>query len=100
MATLEDLGMLSPTMAAAVTRLHDLRHSFASFAISDGASLYFVGKQLGHSQARTTERYAHLVDDPVKAVADRTAGRIAAAMTPKQETNGADIVRRPTRKPA
>jgi site-specific recombinase XerD len=39
-----------------------------------------VGKVLGHKQARTTEVYAHLTDDPLRAVADRTAARIAAAM--------------------
>lgn len=60
-------------------RLHDLRHSFASFAAADGASLFLIGKILGHTQARTTERYAHLHDDPLRVVADRTAGRIAAA---------------------
>lgn len=61
-------------------RLHDLRHSFASFAIADGASLFMVGKVLGHKQARTTEIYAHLSDDPVKHVANRTASRVAEAM--------------------
>jgi integrase len=61
-------------------RLHDLRHSFASFAVADGNTLFMVGKVLGHKQARTTEVYAHLTDDPLRAVADRTAARIAAAM--------------------
>jgi len=61
-------------------RIHDLRHSFASIAVSGGDSLYLVGKVLGHRQSRTTERYAHLKDDPVRAVADRTSGRIAAIM--------------------
>jgi integrase len=61
-------------------RLHDLRHSFASFAVADGNTLFMVGKVLGHRQARTTEVYAHLADDPLRAVADRTAARIAAAM--------------------
>jgi integrase len=61
-------------------RLHDLRHSFASFAVADGNTLYMVGKVLGHKHARTTEVYAHLADDPLRAVADRTAARIAAAM--------------------
>jgi integrase len=61
-------------------RLHDLRHSFASFAVADGNTLFMVGKILGHKQARTTEVYAHLADDPLRAVADRTAARIAAAM--------------------
>ena len=62
-------------------RLHDLRHSFASVAVASGDSLYLVGKVLGHRQARTTERYAHLSDDPVRAVADRAAERISAAMS-------------------
>ncbi len=61
-------------------RLHDLRHSFASFAVADGASLYMVGKVLGHKQARTTEAYAHLADDPLRAVAERTGSKIADAM--------------------
>jgi len=61
-------------------RLHDLRHSFASFAVAEGHSLFMVGKVLGHKQARTTEGYAHLSADPVIAVADRTAARILAAM--------------------
>ena len=66
-------------------RLHDLRHSFASVAVSGGDSLYLVGKVLGHKHAGTTERYAHLSDDPVRAVADRTASSIAAAMNGKKE---------------
>jgi integrase len=61
-------------------RLHDLRHSYASFAVSDGASLLVVGKILGHAQSRTTEIYAHLADDPVRALAHRTANRIQTAM--------------------
>lgn len=61
-------------------RIHDLRHSFASFAAADGASLFILGKVLGHAQASTTERYAHLSDDPLRALADRTAGRIASAL--------------------
>ncbi len=77
-------------------RLHDLRHSFASVAVAGGDSLYLVGKVLGHQQARTTERYAHLADDPLKAVADKTAGRIAAAM--KNGNGGAEVVELPKRK--
>lgn len=61
-------------------RIHDLRHSFASIAVAGGDSLFLVGKVLGHRQARTTEVYAHLSDDPVKATADRTAKAIEAAM--------------------
>lgn len=71
-------------------RLHDLRHSFASFAVADGNSLFMIGRVLGHKQARTTEGYAHLADDPLRAVADRTANRIAAAMNGKRGV-GAEI---------
>ena len=44
-------------------RIHDLRHSFASFLINAGRSLYEVQKLLGHSQIRTTQRYAHLAPE-------------------------------------
>jgi site-specific recombinase XerD len=40
--------------------MHDLRHSFASFLINSGRSLYEVQNLLGHSQVATTQRYAHL----------------------------------------
>jgi integrase len=71
-------------------RIHDLRHTFASFAVADGHTLFMVGKVLGHRQARTTEIYAHLSEDPLRAVANRTAARIAAAMRPP--TDGAEVV--------
>ena len=58
-------------------RLHDLRHSFASGGLLIGEGLPIIGKLLGHSQVQTTARYAHLADNPVKAAADRIAGRIA-----------------------
>ena len=78
-------------------RLHDLRHSFASVAVAGGDSLYLVGKVLGHRQSATTERYAHLADDPLRAVAERTAGTIAAAMNGQPE-GGAEVVPLPKRK--
>jgi integrase len=62
-------------------RLHDLRHSFASVGVGAGDSLYIVGKLLGHTQSRTTQRYAHLADDPLRVAAERISGQIAAAMT-------------------
>ena len=60
-------------------RLNDLRHSFASFAVADGQSLFIVGKLLGHKQTRTTERYAHLAADPLLAAVERTAECIVTA---------------------
>lgn len=62
-------------------RIHDLRHSFASFAADDGESLQVIGKALGHRQAQTTERYAHLTDDPVRRAVERVGQRLASKAT-------------------
>jgi integrase len=56
-------------------RLHDLRHTYASVLVSAGMSLPIIGALLGHSQAATTQRYAHLMDDPLRQ-ATAIAGRL------------------------
>ena len=61
-------------------RLHDLRHSFASVGAGAGMGLPVIGKLLGHSQASTTQRYAHLDADPVRAAANTIANKIEEAM--------------------
>jgi integrase len=58
-------------------RAHDLRHSFASILVSQGLSLPIIGALLGHSRAQTTQRYAHLHDDPLRAATERAARVIA-----------------------
>lgn len=60
-------------------RLHDLRHTYASFAIADGASLYLVGKALGHADSRVTERYAHIHGDALDELAEAAGRRIAGS---------------------
>jgi integrase len=67
-------------------RLHDLRHAFASVAASSGMGLPIIGKMLGHTQAATTHRYAHLASDPVKAAAATVAAKIADAMQDRSIT--------------
>lgn len=62
-------------------RLHDLRHCFASHAISAGVPLAVVGALLGHSQAATTQRYAHLLDDPQRKAADKVGAVVRHAET-------------------
>ncbi|WP_082490471.1 site-specific integrase [Methylobacterium sp. Leaf91] len=61
-------------------RLHDLRHSFASVGAGSGLGLPIIGKLLGHSQAATTHRYAHLDSDPLRRAADEISERIVHAM--------------------
>lgn len=58
-------------------RLHDLRHSAASFGLAGGLGLEVIGKLLGHQDVKTTRRYAHLSDGYMKAAAESMAGGIA-----------------------
>lgn len=61
-------------------RLHDLRHTYASFGAGSGLGLPIIGKLLGHTQASTTHRYAHLDADPLRRASDTIAGQISAAL--------------------
>lgn len=62
------------------TRLHDLRHSNAAVGAGAGLSLHQIGALLGHSQAATTKRYAHLAADPQRRAADLIGNEVAAAL--------------------
>ncbi len=64
-------------------RIHDLRHSFASFGVGLGLPLQPIGKLLGHSQIATTERYAHLADDPIRQANEKIGDHIWAVMSGK-----------------
>ncbi len=61
-------------------RVHDLRHTFASVAVSSGASLPVIGAMLGQTRPETTARYAHLFPSVVEDSAKKTAGKVAAAL--------------------
>lgn len=62
-------------------RIHDLRHSFASILVSAGASLPLIGQMLGHTQVQTTQRYAHLFDDPLRKAAETVGSVVVAAVS-------------------
>ncbi|GAN55721.1 site-specific integrase [Tanticharoenia sakaeratensis] len=61
-------------------RIHDLRHSFASDALEMGEDLTMIGRMLGHSDIKTTARYAHLKKTSVRTATDRVSGRIASIL--------------------
>jgi integrase len=65
-------------------RLHDLRHTYASFGAGGGLGLPIIGKLLGHTQSSTTARYAHLDNDPLRRATEAIGGRIAAALDGKK----------------
>ncbi len=79
-------GRIRTSAGLAGVRLHDLRHTHAATAVSAGLALPLVGKLLGHTQPITTQRYAHLRDDPVRAAAERVAGEIGAMLAGGQGT--------------
>jgi integrase len=60
-------------------RIYDLRHTYASAGAGGGLSLPLIGRLLGHTQARTTQRYAHLSDDPLRDAANKVAAAITEA---------------------
>lgn len=66
-------------------RLHDLRHSFASVGAAAKMGLPIIGGLLGHTQAATTQRYAHLADDPLQAASERISQEIAERLNAKPE---------------
>ncbi len=69
-------------------RIHDLRHSYASFLVNSGHSLYEVQKLLGHSDPRTTMRYAHLGQAPLLAAAETVSACLRTPPEEKQNRTG------------
>ncbi|HEY1865309.1 MAG TPA: tyrosine-type recombinase/integrase, partial [Roseiarcus sp.] len=70
-------------------RLHDFRHNFASIGVGAGMGLPIVGKLLGHTQAATTQRYAHLDADPLRRATNAIGAAIVASMN--KEAEGQDL---------
>ena len=76
-------------------RLHDLRHTFASFGAGAGLGLPIVGKLLGHSQPQTTARYAHLDADPQRRASNMIGRQLSDALKGGNATSDAQANTRP-----
>ena len=61
-------------------RIHDLRHNYASTAVASGHHLKVIGSLLGHADTKTTERYAHLANDPLQTASEVISKRLLDAM--------------------
>jgi integrase len=80
-------------------RIHDLRHTHASFGAGAGLGLPIIGKLLGHTRASTTQRYAHLDTDPLRRASDHIGAQLAAALgEPVKREKGVVVPLRPARK--
>lgn len=73
-------------------RVHDLRHTYAAFGAGSGLGLPIIGKLLGHREAATTQRYAHLDNDPLRRATGAIGATIAAAMDGRREANDGEVV--------
>lgn len=80
-------GVIREVAGIEDVRIHDLRHSFASVGAAGGLSLPIIGAILGHTQASTTQRYAHLSNDPLRAAATQIGDEIMAAMGGRRRTD-------------
>ena len=69
-------------------RIYDLRHTFASVGAGGGLGLPIIGRLLGHTQSRTTQRYAHLADDPLREAAEKITTVITGAGKPGAKVIG------------
>ncbi|MEK8088726.1 site-specific integrase [Thermithiobacillus plumbiphilus] len=78
-AEAEALGLEQQELGFANLRLHDLRHTLASWQVSMGVSLAITGKSLGHNNVATTARYAHLAIDPIRDAVNMATSAIWAA---------------------
>jgi len=76
----EPITILKPT-----ARMHDLRHTYASMLASSGLSLPIIGALLGHTQASTTQRYSHLMDDPLRLATQQVGEMVMPTVSPAND---------------
>jgi integrase len=75
-------------------RIHDLRHTYASYVVSSGWNLPIVGKLLGHTQAVTTQRYSHVLDHPLREATEYVGRIFASAGTGAEFVSSRETYRR------
>ncbi|WP_409371529.1 tyrosine-type recombinase/integrase [Methylocella sp. CPCC 101449] len=71
-------------------RIHDLRHTFASFGAGSNLGLPIVGKLLGHKSTVTTARYAHLDVDPLRRGTETIGNELQFALSGHRAQGGTD----------
>lgn len=64
---------------------HELHQTFPPLLVSDGMTLAMIGKLLGHTQVQTTQRYAHLLDDSLRAGLEQVGDMLRAKPRPVQD---------------
>lgn len=79
-------------------RIHDLRHTHASVGAGLGLGLPIIGKLLGHTQAATTARYAHLDAHPLRRASDHIGNQLAAAMGDLEDKPSGEVVEMPKKR--
>jgi integrase len=85
-----DWSWIAVRRAAGITdtRLHDLRHTYASHLVTKGVSLHVVGRLLGHTKVETTMRYAHIADEALRAA----TGQFGAIVEKFEPGEPADVI--------
>ncbi len=73
-------------------RIHDLRHSFASYLVNSGRSLYEVQKILGHTEITTTQRYAHLSHDSLMSAVDAASKSVPLLASMPKSTSSLSLL--------
>ena len=83
---------LTRTAALEGVRLHDLRHTFASYGAAAGMGLTIIGRLLGHNDPKTTNRYSHFDTDPLRRAANAVGSKLAASVAKDYAEAGAEVI--------
>jgi integrase len=71
-------------------RIHDLRHTCATWLVTAGVPLSEVRDLLGHSSVVVTERYAHLAPENVRAAVEKLSNRSRSGHADEQHEQNKD----------